>query len=269
VALQQPTRAAVLGGNVVEAVSVKKVACMMVPRYSGVIPAYNEERLLGRLLDSIAVARASYAEPDAVEVIVADNRSTDSTMKIAEARGCRVVSVEKRVIGAVRNAGAHAARGEILAFIDADSQVHARTFVEIDRALATGGVVGGATGVTMERWSLGIAVTYLMIVPMVLVTGMDTGVVFCRKQDFETIGGYDESRLVAEDVMLLLAMRHLGKSRGQRLARVTNAKAIASTRKFDEFGDWHYFSLAIEGVRHLRQRKPTELTERYWYKPKR
>jgi len=184
----------------------------MNPRYSLVIPAYNEERLLGRLLDSIAVARASYRQPDAIEVIVADNLSTDSTRTIADARGCRVVSVEKRIIGAVRNAGAQAARGEILAFIDADSQIHARTFFEIESALATGRVVGGATGVTMERWSLGIAVTYLAIVPMLVVTGLDTGVVFCRRRDFETIGGYDESRLVAEDVIFLLALRRLGEA---------------------------------------------------------
>lgn len=241
----------------------------MSPRYSLVIPAYNEEKLLGRLLDSIAVARACYAQPEAIEVIVADNVSTDSTVKIAEACGCRVVSVGKRVIGAVRNAGARAACGDILAFIDADSQVHPRTFLEIDRALATGRVVGGATGVTMERWSLGIAVTYLAIVAMVVVTGLDTGVVFCRRSDFETIGGYDESRLVAEDVMFLLAMRRLGKSRGQRLARVTSAKAIASTRKFDEFGEWHYFPLAVEGLRHLRKQAPTGFTERDWYNPKR
>jgi hypothetical protein len=98
---------------------------------------------------------------------------------------------------------------------------------------------------------------------------LDTGVVFCRRRDFEAIGGYDESRRVAEDVIFLLALRRLGKSRGQRLARVTSAKAIASTRKFDEFGDWHFFTLAVEGVRHLRGRAPTEFTERYWYKPKR
>ena len=241
----------------------------MNPRYSLVIPAYNEESLLARLLDSVAVAKSFYGRPDAIEVIVADNCSTDSTAKIAAAHGCRTVSVEKRVIAAVRNGGAKAARGEILAFIDADSQVHPRTFLEIDRVLATGRVVGGATGVTLERWSLGIFVAYLVMVPIVVLTGCDTGVVFCRKQDFEAIGGYDESRLVAEDVMFLLAMRRLGKSRGQRLARVTSAKAIASTRKFDEFGEWHYFPLFFEGVRHLRGQTPTQFTERYWYKPKR
>jgi glycosyltransferase involved in cell wall biosynthesis len=241
----------------------------MTPRYSLIIPAYNEERLLGRLLDTVAAARERYGDLDAIEVIVADNLSTDATARLAADRGCKVVPCATRVIGAVRNAGARAARGEILAFIDADSQVHRETFREIDRALATGRVVGGATGVTMERWSLGIAVTYALIVPIVFAIGLDTGVVFCRRSDFESIGGYDESRLVAEDVIFMLAMRRLGKSRGQRLARVTSAKAIASTRKFDEFGDWHYFPLGIEGVRHLSGGKPTAFIEKYWYKPKR
>ena len=241
----------------------------MLPRFSLVIPAYNEERLLPRLLDSIQIARSTYGNRDAIEVIVADNMSTDRTAEIARQRGCLVVPVEKRIIAASRNGGARAARGEIVAFIDADSQVHRQTFGELDRVLATGRCVGGATGVRLERWSLGIALTYMTIVPLVLLTGMDTGVVFCRKQDFDAVNGYDESRRVAEDVAFLWHLRKLGKTRGQRLMRVTAAKAISSTRKFDEFGDWHYFRLIVEGVRHLRRRGETEFTDKYWYKPKR
>jgi glycosyltransferase involved in cell wall biosynthesis len=241
----------------------------MLPRFSLIVPAYNEERLLGRLLDSVDAARATYGGGDAVELIVADNASTDRTAVIAATRGCRVVAVEKRVIAAARNAGARAARGEFLAFVDADAQVHPGTFVEIDRALADPRVVARATGACLERWSIGIAFTYAMIVPIVFVTGMDTGVTFCRKEDFEAIGGYDESRLVAEDVTFLWALRRLGKTRGQRLARATRAKIVASTRKFDEFGDWHFFSVAIEALRHLMRRDLTRFTDRYWYKPNR
>jgi hypothetical protein len=98
---------------------------------------------------------------------------------------------------------------------------------------------------------------------------MDAGVVFCRREDFIAIGGYDETRAVAEDVAFLWALRRLGKTRGQKLRRATRAKAIASTRKFDEFGDWHYFRIAPEGLRHLLGRGGTELTDRYWYKPNR
>lgn len=241
----------------------------MTPRYSVIVPAYNEEQLLPRLLDSIEVARATYARDGAIEVIVADNDSTDRTAGIAEVHGCRVVRVERRIIAAARNGGARAARGEILAFIDADSQVHPQTFLEIDRALATGRIVGGATGATLERWSLGIAMTYAVMVGMVLVTGMDTGVVFCRRADFEAIGGYDESRLVAEDVVFLQALRRLGKPRGQRLARVTDAKVVVSMRKFDEFGDWHAFPLAANGLWALVRNDMAGFADRYWYKPKR
>jgi len=237
----------------------------MPPRFSLVIPAYNEERLLPRLLDSVDAARTAYGDRDAIEVIVADNGSTDRTADIARARGCRVAPVEKRVIAASRNGGARIAQGEIIGFIDADMQIHPQTFVEIDKAFATRRCVGGATGVTMERWSFGIAITFCMILPMVFFTGMDAGVAFCRKQDFDALGGFDETLLLAEDVAFLWALRKLGKSRGQRLMRVTRAKAIASTRKFDEHGDWHYFRFGAEYLRYGKQK----FAEKYWYKPKR
>jgi glycosyltransferase involved in cell wall biosynthesis len=237
-------------------------------RFSVVVPARNEEALLPRLLDTVEVARLRYAGgPSAIEVIVADNVSTDRTAELARAHGARVVTVEKRVIGAVRNGGAREARGEILVFVDADIRMHPGTFDEIDRALATGRVVGGATGVRLERMSPGLAVTYATLVPLVWLTRMDTGPTFCRRADFEAIGGYDESRRVAEDVALLVALARLGRPRRQRLTRLRRAKAIASVRKFDAFGDWHYLQLMPKvGLDLLRQRPDSEdLVERYWY----
>ena len=67
------------------------------PRISLVIPAYNEAGFLPRLLDTVAMARGRYdAGPSAVEVIVADNMSTDGTAAMAQSRGCRVATVERR-----------------------------------------------------------------------------------------------------------------------------------------------------------------------------
>lgn len=238
----------------------------MVPTFSLVIPAYNEAALLPRLLDSVDVARERYGT-DRVEVIVADNLSTDATAAIAAARGCVVARVEKRVIAAVRNGGAAVARGAILCFIDADSRIHAETFIEIERALADPRVVAGATGVALERWSFGLVCTWIVVVPAVTLMRMDTGVVFCRRADFEAIGGYDESRLYAEDVDFLWRMRRLGKSRGQRLTRATRAKAIASTRKFDKYGDWHYLTTMMRLMRDwIRDPRGTsDFVRRYWY----
>ncbi len=56
-------------------------------RISMVIPAFNEEQYLARLLDSIELARRRYTgKNDGIEVVVADNASTDGTAPRADAR---------------------------------------------------------------------------------------------------------------------------------------------------------------------------------------
>jgi glycosyltransferase involved in cell wall biosynthesis len=242
------------------------------PRFSMVIPAFNEARWLPPLLDTVDRARAACSHgPDAVEVIVADNASTDRTAEIAASRGCRVARVENRTIAAARNGGARLARGEILLFVDADSRIHPGTFDTVDAALATGKFVAGASGVTSERWSLGIVATWAFMIPMVWLTGMDTGVVFCRREDYAAVGGYDETRRVAEDVKVLVALRRLGRGRGQRLVRLRGVKTVASTRKFDEHGDWHYFTsmLTLVLAYVVHPRSAARRIERYWYEPDR
>jgi len=240
------------------------------PRISLVIPAFDEERLLPRLLDSVDAARAAYAAGD-VEVVVADNASTDGTAAVAAARGCRVVRVEKRAIGAARNGGAAAARGEILCFTDADGRIHRDTFGAVERAVDSGRFVAGATGVTMERWSPGLVSTFAVFVPLLWLARMDSGVVFCRRADFDAVGGYDESRLYAEDVLFLWALRRHGRATGRRLVRLGGVKTVASARKFDRHGDWHYFTRmpALAWRMLFRRSAATEFALRYWYRPER
>jgi glycosyltransferase involved in cell wall biosynthesis len=219
-------------------------------------------------LDSVDESRRRFhLGSEAVEVIIADNVSTDQTARIACQRGCRVVTVQKRNIAAVRNGGARDALGQILSFVDADSLLHPETFNAIDRVLGTDRVVGGSTGVNVERMSLGIGLTYAFFVPMVWVTKMDTGVVFCRRRDFETVGGYNEGMSFAEDVRFLLDLRRLGRKRKQTLARVRSAKATASTRKFDRYGDWHYLIGMFRAVYWylLSPRAGREFARAYWY----
>ncbi len=238
------------------------------PAISLVIPAYNEAALLPRLLDTIDVAGDRFdGGRDQIEVIVADNGSTDDTAAIALARGCRVATVTKRMIGASRNGGAALATAPILCFVDADMQIHPDTFNAITKAIADRAVVGGATGVTLERWSAGIALTFAMLLPLVWLTGMDTGVVFMRRADFIAAGGYSETRHFAEDVDFLFKLIRIGRRRGQRLRRLRPVKAIASARKFDRYGDWHYFwmmpRLAAGTFFPRKSDHPT--ARRYWY----
>ena len=239
-------------------------------RISLVIPAWNEAALLPRLLDSVAVARRRWIDAghamEEIEIIVADNGSTDRTAEIAREYGCRVVTIEKRVIAASRNGGAALAQGEILCFIDADSVLHPDSFLAVATAMADPRTIGGASGVVMERWSPGIALAYASMLPLVWISGFDTGLVFWRRADFEALGGYDESRMIAEDLDFLFRLRRLARSRGQRLVRLRGAKAITSTRKFDQHGDWHYFTqMPAQAWRLLRNRGVlNEFAHRYW-----
>ena len=244
------------------------------PRFSLVIPAYNEEAYLPRLLDSVDRARSSYSSgPEAIEVIVADDGSTDSTADIAGARGCRTVRVEARRIAGARNAGAGAADGDVLAFVDADSQIHPDTFSEIDRVLAGGRVIGGTTGARFERRSAGLRCTHTALALLGVVfrglravrrPGMDIGVVFCGREDFEAFGGYRERYRWGEDVWFLFDLLRRGRRSGRRLAGATNAPAIVSTRKFDRYGDWHYFTMPLRIVWDALRRRDTT-ARRYWY----
>jgi glycosyltransferase involved in cell wall biosynthesis len=89
------------------------------PRVSFVIPAFNEERSLPSCLRAVLALK----DEASMEIIVVDNNSSDQTAQVAEAWGARVVPCEVQGIAAARNEGARQARGDLLAFIDADGQV--------------------------------------------------------------------------------------------------------------------------------------------------
>jgi glycosyltransferase involved in cell wall biosynthesis len=246
------------------------------PAISLVIPAWNEAVYLPRLLDTVDVARARYGA-DRVEVIVADNDSTDDTAQVAASRGCRVAHVAKRAIAAARNGGAAIAQGQWLAFVDADIRIHPGTFGYIDAVMSQPGILGGATGLVMERWSAGITATWYAIMPLLWLLGFDGGVVFCRRRDFVEVGGYDEKLPCSEDVHFMKALMRLGTTRRPKekyathfIARrlsLTPAIAINSCRKFDKHGDWHMLREALRGIICLpfSRKKVRDRIWQYWY----
>src|SRR5439155_7741753 len=70
---------------------------------------------------------------DCLEIVIADNGSTDASPRIAAALGARVLALPGLRPSELRNRAAHTARGDVLAFIDSDHEIHrlwARTAVE-------------------------------------------------------------------------------------------------------------------------------------------
>ncbi|NNC87271.1 MAG: glycosyltransferase [Akkermansiaceae bacterium] len=208
-------------------------------RFSIVIPAHNEEDFLPSCLDAIEAAAARCQA--GVETIVVLNRCTDRTEEIAGAHRCRIVREDARNLARIRNAGAATATGEILVTVDADSRMSPRTLFAIERKLASGRFIGGATIVRFERLSLGICLSCLAILFHLLRHGgLTYGLFFCRKEDFDALGGFDESLVTVEDVDFRKRLVARGRARRKRFATLWTAPLTTSCRKFDLFGDWFF-----------------------------
>jgi glycosyltransferase involved in cell wall biosynthesis len=100
------------------------------PRFSVVIPAFNEQECLGACLTSLAAQ--DYPTP--VEIIVVDNNSTDRTASIAAAAGATVVFEAERGVCQARHRGTETARGEIIVSTDADTTFTPGWLSGIDKA---------------------------------------------------------------------------------------------------------------------------------------
>ncbi len=101
-------------------------------KISIIIPAFNEERLLGGTLAQVKSAMDVFTRRRwESELIVCDNNSTDHTAEIARAAGATVVFEPENQIARARNSGAAAAAGDWLIFVDADSQPSAELFADV------------------------------------------------------------------------------------------------------------------------------------------
>ena len=99
---------------------------------SVIVPAFNEEKLLGASLAEIKTAAAAFTRLGwDFELIVCDNNSTDRTADIARAAGAKVVFEPVNQIARARNCGAAAATGDWLIFVDADSHPSAELFADV------------------------------------------------------------------------------------------------------------------------------------------
>lgn len=175
-----------------------------------IVPAHNEEFLIGRTLDALHMAAGAMKEPH--EIIVVDDASTDATAALAVRCGARVISVDHRQIGAARNAGAAQAQGDMLVFVDADTHVSGAVVCAAVCAMRAGAVGGGARarfagpvpiyGRILEWLWLGIQQFGCLASGCFL---------FCTREAFEAVGGFDKTLYAAEDVVLSRRLGRLGR----------------------------------------------------------
>lgn len=229
---------------------------------SFVVPAHDEALRLPATLASLhAAAQASGAR---YEIVVVDDASSDGTGALAAAAGVRVIRVEHRHIAATRNAGARAARGDRLVFVDADTLVPVATLRAALDALDAGAAGGGAATRLHgdmrwhERWitRLGVALLRLArIAPGCFI--------FCTRVAFEAAGGFDERYFAGEDIAMSYALARQGRFVLLREPVSSSARKLRT----------HSFREHLRLIGRVLVHGPTVLRSRealgLWYGPRR
>ncbi len=229
---------------------------------SVIIPARNEASTIGKCFTALrkAAARAECT----LQIIVVINRCTDDTEAVARAAGCEIVKEDAKNLSKIRNAGVKAARGDIVVTVDADSIVSENIFSKMLLAMKNPRAVGGGVLILPERWSLGIFVTGIYLLPIALWYGISGGLFFMNKVDFDAIGGFDESLVSVEDIDFAKRLKAYAKQNGRRFVNLFSAHIVTSCRKFDRFGDW-YFALRPQLIWKLLKGRNQSEADKMWY----
>jgi cellulose synthase/poly-beta-1,6-N-acetylglucosamine synthase-like glycosyltransferase len=185
------------------------------PEFSVVIPTYNADVTIRRCLDAVLREADRYG---AVEIIVADNGSTDATVStLRQQYGSRITLIEDPLltVAGLRNLGATKARGTVLAFIDSDCVIGAEYFVCAREALERRGVSATGSPYALPQQPRWIEATWSALHrrPGRGVTNyLNAGNFVVRRDVFTEIGGFNAQLVTGEDAELgqrLTAAGHL------------------------------------------------------------
>lgn len=213
--------------------------------YSIIIPAYNEEAWLPATLAALNDAMGQI--PLQGELIVCDNNSSDTTARVALEAGAKLVFEPHNQISRARNRGAAEAGGRYLIFVDADTHISAELLQTALDNMEQGGCIGGGAVVKIDRemgrlerlgqWGWNTLSTTL---------GLAAGCFFyCRREDFEALGGFSEAVYASEELFLSRRLWHRGRKRGLRFCVIRRYAALSSGRKLEWFGPLQQISLIL------------------------
>ena len=227
---------------------------------SVLIPAYNEEALIGKVIDSVHQSFASI--PDrSYEVIVCDNNSTDRTADIVAAKGAKVVFEPHKQISRARNAAARAASGEWLIFLDADTLLNPQLLKTTVTYLESGKFVGGGSTIAFDKEVANPFVGLLthvwttISVQLRLAAG---SYLFCTRGAWIETGGFDEQFYAGEEIFFSRKLKKWGRQNGKGFKIITGSPVVTSARKLEWYNQWQLLCrmllLAVPGALKRRER---------------
>jgi glycosyltransferase involved in cell wall biosynthesis len=225
---------------------------------SFIVPAHNEELLLGRTLAAIHAAAGEAGVE--YELIVADDASTDGTARIAETGGAQVISVNYRQIAAARNAGARIARGDIFIFVDADTLVRTEVLREILAAIDSGVAGGGCVFEFDGRVPLWARLFFPLFICIARALKYVGGCcMFATREAYEAIGGFCEEYYAGEDAAFITALKRQGPVVIPRALVITSGRKVRTYSGFRIL--WTLLCFVLRGPKAYRSRSGLDL----WY----
>ncbi|HZP92711.1 MAG TPA: TIGR04283 family arsenosugar biosynthesis glycosyltransferase [Burkholderiales bacterium] len=190
-----------------------------------VIPTLNEARNIESCLRALAPLRAR-----GVDVVVADGGSDDATAEIARPL-CDSVLTAPRGRALQMNAGARAARGDVLLFLHADCVLPAGADELIHAALPASPHVWGRFDVRLSGRRPLLRLVESMMNLRSRITGIATGdqAIFVTRRAFDAVGGFPAIALM-EDIAVSAALKRLSAPLCLR------ARVVVSSRRWERQG---------------------------------
>jgi glycosyltransferase involved in cell wall biosynthesis len=223
------------------------------PTVSIVIPAYNEGRVIGQCLRSIA--ELEY-DPSRIEVVLMDNGSSDQTTLIAESFGARVHVRTDLSVAGLRNAGVAASASEVVAFLDADCVADSGWLRAAVSSLRQERCITGSPYLNPDppHW-IERAWHSTELTGRYPTTHLNAGNLVVWREDFLRIGGFDETLVTGEDYEFAQRAAATVKVVADDSIAVTHLGNPRSISAFFRREVWHGLG-ALGSLRHSLRDKP-------------
>ena len=236
-------------------------------KISVIVPAFNEEKLLGASLVEIqSAARVFAARGWDFELIVCNNNSTDRTAEVAQAAGARVVFEPINQIARARNTGAAAATGDWLIFVDADTHPASELFADVaDQIVACKCLAGGATirldqkmfvaGWITRFWNLTSRCNRLMAGSFIFVTAAA----------FRQVGGFSHELFAGEEIDLSFRLKKLARETGRKIVILHRHPIKTSARKMKLYSAREHLGFFVRALFNHRRVLTSREAAFIWY----
>lgn len=224
-------------------------------KISVIVPAFNEEKLLGASLAEIKSAAAAFLQRGwQFELVVCDNNSTDRTADIARAAGARVIFEPVNQIARARNTGASIATGDWLVFVDADSHPGAKLFADVAREIAAGKTLAGGVTIRLDE-NLFVAglITGLWNWTSRFNRLMAGSFIFVEAAAFRQLGGFHNELYAAEELELSQRLKKMAQARRQKVVILHRHPIKTSARKMRLYSTRELLSFFVRSIFRHRQ----------------